>query len=156
MEKAKNFPEMILSSLRTLKALLCVQEIEIYDPDSPDADSDGYAPYIFDVDENKDGQISVNEATKVRGMYLRHNEAGDESFNVSSIPEIKYFTALTSLNCEYNQLTTLDLSNNTALTELSCENNPLTKLILPRDNNISDYDMQQLIEEYGDIIEYVE
>ncbi len=223
-----------------LKALLCVQEIEIYDPDSPDADSDGYAPYIFDVDENKDGQISVNEATKVRGMYLRHNEAGDESFNVSSIPEIKYFTALTSLNCEYNQLTTLDLSNNTALeclecnsnklksldlsecvvltdllcndnqltsldlsknieltelycwgnqlasldlskntaltyldcegnqlssldlsnntalTELSCENNPLTKLILPRDNNISGYDMQQLIEEYGDIIEYVE
>ena len=139
-----------------LKALLTVQEIDIYDPDSPDADSDGYAPYIFDVDENKDGQISVKEATKVRGMYLRHNEAGDESFNVSSMPEIKYFTALTSLNCEYNQLTTLDLSNNTALECLECNSNKLKSLdlsecvvltdLLCNDNQLTSLDLSKNIE----------
>lgn len=259
-----------------LHALLTVQEIEMYD-----AERDDYIDYMVDVDTNRDGQISVNEAHKVRGLSLWDYET-DESFNLLSMPEIKYFTDLEYLNCSENQLTTLnlennaaliyldcydnqlttlnvsgcpaltelecgwnqlttldvsecpalkyiglewnqltaldvsknialtdlgcsgsplksldvskntalkslycidnqltsldlsnntalerlncndnqlitlDLSNNTALTELSCENNPLTKLILPRDNNIYDSYMQQLIKEYGDIIEYVE
>lgn len=89
-----------------LKALLTVQEITIYHTDYEES-------YTVDVDENKDGQISVNEAQKVRGLNLWHN---GESFNVSSMPEIKYFTSLEYLNCEQNQLTSLDLSNNTALT----------------------------------------
>ena len=37
-------------------------------------------------------------------------------------------TALTSLICENNQLTSLDVSKNTALTSLSCDNNQLTLL----------------------------
>ena len=37
-------------------------------------------------------------------------------------------TALTSLECVNNQLTTLDVSKNTALTELECYNNQLTAL----------------------------
>ena len=286
-----------------LKALLTVQEIRVLDPDNIAADIDGYVPYTVDVDTNRDGQISVNEAEKVCALDLSIYGTGGETFNVSKIPEIKYFTsleylscyenqltildlrgcpaletlwcednqltsinlsknsalihftcynnkltsldlsgcpeltslecdgnqltsldlsnnpalthlycydnqletldvsnnivlktlkcdenqltildvskntalinlycsdnqlteldlsnntALTTLWCYNNQLTELDLSNNTALTELSCENNPLTKLILPRDNNIYDSYMQQLIKEYGDIIEYVE
>ena len=110
-----------------LKALLTVQEIDIYDPDSPDADSEGDVPYTVDVDENKDGQISVNEAQKVRGLELWDNET-DESFNVSTMPEIKYFTALECLYCSDNQLTSLDVSKNTALTELYCVGNQLATL----------------------------
>ena len=37
-----------------LKALLYVQEILIYDPDNPAADSDGYVQYTVDVDRNRD------------------------------------------------------------------------------------------------------
>lgn len=42
--------------------------------------------------------------------------------------DISKNTALTKLECRYNQLTTLDLSKNTALTELYCESNKLTTL----------------------------
>ena len=97
-----------------LRALLTVQEIEIYD-------GVDWINYMVDVDTNRDGQISVNEAKIVRGLDLFN-------FNVQSIPEIKYFTSLTYLYCTHNQLTSLDVSNNTALRDLFCAHNQLTSL----------------------------
>ena len=97
-----------------LHALLSVQEIEIYD-------GDDWINYMVDVDTNRDGQISVNEAKIVRGLDLFN-------FNVQSMPEIKYFTSLTYLYCTHNQLTSLDVSNNTALAYLECDNNQLTSI----------------------------
>lgn len=97
-----------------LRALLTVQEIEIYD-------GVDWINYMVDVDTNRDGQISVNEAKIVRGLDLFN-------FNVQSIPEIKYFTSLTYLYCTHNQLTSLDVSNNTALAYLECDNNQLTSI----------------------------
>ena len=173
-----------------LQALLTVQEISIYD-----AERDDWIDYMVDVDRNRDGQISVNEAQQVRGLYL-YNYETDEYFNVLSMPEIKYFTALEYLDCSYNQLTTLDVSSNTALTSLYCRDNQLTsldlssntaltglncydnqltsldisnntaliwlycygnqltKIILPRNHSLDDYYIQEIINEYGDIIEY--
>ena len=100
-----------------LKALLVVKEIEIYEG----------IPYLMDVDANKDGAITVNEAQKVKVLELRDSET-DESFNISEMPEIKHFTSLTYLDCSMNKLTSLDLSQNTALTGLMCYGNQLTSL----------------------------
>ena len=72
-----------------------------------------------DVDRNGDGQISEKEAMLVETLYI----SGD----IRNLEEIKYFTALTSLNYN-NQLTSLDVSKNTALTELWCDDNQLTSL----------------------------
>ena len=47
---------------------------------------------------------------------------------LTSLMGIEYFTSLKKLNCNGNQLTTLDISNNTALTDLSCYDNQLTTL----------------------------
>ena len=47
---------------------------------------------------------------------------------IKDLTGIGYFTALTTLVCDRNQLTNLDLSKNTALTELSCTYNQLTSL----------------------------
>ena len=55
-----------------LKALLTVQEIEIYD-----AERDDWVDYMVDVDRNKDGQISVNEAQQVKGLDLYNHETGE-------------------------------------------------------------------------------
>lgn len=107
-----------------LKALLTVQEIEIYDDEPGD-----YVSYIVDVDENKDGQISVNEAKDVKGLLLNDSETF-QPFNVTDIAEIKYFTALTYLSCERNLLTTLDVSGCQALVEFFCEDNPLSTLTI--------------------------
>ena len=48
--------------------------------------------------------------------------------NISNLKGIEHFTVLTYLYCDYNQLTTLDISKNTALTYLRCYNNQLTVL----------------------------
>ena len=105
-----------------LKALLTVKEIYIYD-DAEQID------YVVDVDTNKDGQISVNEAQKVRGLEL-YDYSGEDiiGLNISSMSEIKYFTALEYLDCSGNQLTSLDVSGCPALTSLYCSGNQLTSL----------------------------
>ena len=48
--------------------------------------------------------------------------------NIADLTGIEDFTALTHLECDYNQLTSLDLSANTSLTFLTCTNNQLTSL----------------------------
>jgi Leucine-rich repeat (LRR) protein len=50
------------------------------------------------------------------------------SQNISNLTGIEDFTALTSLNCRYNQLISLDVTQNTLLTKLYCYNNQLTSL----------------------------
>ena len=109
-----------------LKALLVVQETSIYNPETDD-----YEDCLIDVDANKDGKITVNEAKKVRALVLNYEggELGDfVGFNIERMPEIKYFTSLEYLDCWGNQLTSLDVSNNTALTSLNCGGNQLTSL----------------------------
>ena len=105
-----------------LKALLVVKEMELYVPET-----DNYTYYTVDVDKNKDGQISVDEAKEVKGLNLEGVNLGD-SFNITDMSEIKYFTSLTTLECYDNQLTSLDVSNNAALTWLICNGNQLTNL----------------------------
>ncbi|WP_281231137.1 T9SS type A sorting domain-containing protein [Flavobacterium gelatinilyticum] len=46
------------------------------------------------------------------------------SRNISDLTGIEDFTALTSLSCNSNKLSSLDISKNIALTELRCSNNP--------------------------------
>ena len=48
--------------------------------------------------------------------------------SIADLTGIEHFTALTSLSCNDNQLSALDVSNNTALTQLICYNNQLTAL----------------------------
>ncbi|WP_452230076.1 MULTISPECIES: T9SS type A sorting domain-containing protein [unclassified Lacinutrix] len=51
-------------------------------------------------------------------------------WSIADLTGIEDFTALTYLDCQWNQLTSLDLSNNTALERLFCSNNQLTSLDL--------------------------
>ena len=199
-----------------LKTLLAVCEDVIWDTETGES-----IPYIIDIDLNKDGQITVNEAEQAKVIYILGEDGYPcpESWNIRDMSEIKYFTALVNLsclhfpltaldvsenkalevlslgatsltsidvsnntalrwlNCNYNrltsldvrgntaltelecagnQLTELDLSNNTALTYLRCSGNPLTKIILNKNNIIESSCIQEIIEEYGNIIEYVD
>lgn len=103
-----------------LKALLTVKEIVIYD-----AYGDYVDDYLVDVDVNKDGAITVKEAQAVIGLDL-------SGCYISEMPEIKYFTRLVYLECNGNQLTSLDVSYNTALEYLNCCYNQLTSLDLSK------------------------
>ena len=48
--------------------------------------------------------------------------------NISDLTGIEDFTSLTILNCDENQLTSLDISNNINLTQLFCRFNQLTNI----------------------------
>ena len=84
-----------------------------------DANFKAYCVENFDTDG--DGEISTEEAAVVTTIQC-------QSRSISSLSGIQYFTALTSLYCSFNLLTTLDVSNNTALTILYCYDNQLTSL----------------------------
>ena len=72
-------------------------------------------------DTNKDSSLSDTEIAAVEEI-----DCYDKG--ISNLKGIEYFTALRSLNCGCNQLTSLDVSKNTALTDLFCGGNQLTAL----------------------------
>lgn len=59
-------------------------------------------------------------------------EMNCSSKSIASLKGIEYFTALTMLYCDGNQLTTLDVSGCTALKGLRCDGNQLTTLDLSK------------------------
>ena len=68
-----------------------------------------------------DGKVLTNNVNKLTSLDV-------SSSSIADLTGIQDFTALTSLYCYSNQLTTLDVSKNVALTSLSCNTNQLTSL----------------------------
>ena len=66
-------------------------------------------------------KMAVMAELDISGTY-------DNPGSLTSLRGIEYFESLTSLNCAYNSLPTLDISRNTKLTELWCRSNQLTSL----------------------------
>ena len=81
-------------------------------------------------DTNNDGTLSDTEIARIRSIHV-YGEG------ITSLKGIEYFTALTLLDCESNQLTTLDVSRNTALTTLRCSYNQLTTLDVSRNTALT-------------------
>ena len=81
---------------------------------------------LQNVSGASDGILTEEEIARVlsikcRGDYFNRG-------NITSLQGIEFFTALTFLDCQYNQLTALDISKNLALTSLWCRSNQLTSL----------------------------
>ncbi|PKH49938.1 hypothetical protein CXF68_04120 [Tenacibaculum sp. Bg11-29] len=74
---------------------------------------------VIDTDEN--GEISIEEAEVVTYLKLSRQ-------NISNLIEIEKFVNLQVLNADYNQLTSVDVSNNSNLTYLKLNSNNLTEL----------------------------
>ena len=119
-----------LTALLALCAALCLLPalalaegaagVDIDPTNFPDA---AFRAYVASFDTDKDKLLSPAELTNVTEMVIRNKSIGD-------LTGIEHFTALTNLNCRWNQLTSLDVSQNTALQVLNCNNNPLTSLVL--------------------------
>lgn len=81
------------------------------------------------IDLNNDKEIQVTEAAIVKDLTVR-------LLGISDLTGIEYFTGLTRLACDNNQLKTLDLSKNTSLIQLHCYYNQLTSLDLSMNSNL--------------------
>ena len=108
---------------KLLLILLCLPMIGFgQNVNIPDANFKAYLVGNILINTNGDAEIQVSEATSF-------NEDIDcQSMSIFDLTGIEEFTALTSLRCGYNQLTSLDVSNNLALTYLHCSGNQLTSL----------------------------
>ena len=82
------------------------------------------------VDTDEDGEISQSEAEAVTNLNLTGME-------ISDLTGIEAFTNLEQLDCGYNQLTSLDVSQNASLTRLDCYDNQLTSLNVSGCPNLS-------------------
>jgi hypothetical protein len=115
--KKQNNMKKLLLVLLALPLIGFGQNVNI-----PDANFKAYLVGNTAINTNGDTEIQVSEATAFNGgIYC-------QSMSISNLTGIEAFTALTWLECSYNQLDSLDVSQNTALTTLWCFNNQLTSL----------------------------
>ena len=81
-----------------------------------------FRQYITDnIDKNHSGYLTDSEISKVEELYIN-------DLNISDLTGIKYFTSLFALNCNANNLTSLDVSGMPELGYLYCNGNNLTSL----------------------------
>ena len=80
--------------------------------------------YVLDyVDTDSDGYLSDEEIAAVKEIDVSNQ-------NVANLKGIEIFTNLEKLDCQANELSALDVSNNTALKWLYCNDNNLSELVL--------------------------
>ena len=108
---------------KLLLILLCLPLIGLsQNVNIPDPNFKAYLVGDSTINTNGDAEIQVSEASAFNGAI------GCGALNIYDLTGIEAFTALTSLSCYDNQLTSLDVSQNTALTYLALTNNQLTSL----------------------------
>ncbi|MBR6670737.1 MAG: leucine-rich repeat domain-containing protein, partial [Ruminococcus sp.] len=110
---------IIISNVTANAAEVAAESVKINESYFPDAI---FRQYIADnFDKDGDGVLSAEEI-KYGGVIDVTN------MGISDLTGIEYFTDLAFLNCNKNNLTALDVSNNTALEQLGCYENHLTSL----------------------------
>ena len=122
-----------LSENKELKILICdpettvigdikseMESIPIYEEFFPD---ESFMEFVSSLDTNNDGLLSYQERIVLNYVYLTDR-------NISSLKGIEFFPNITTIDCSYNNLNTLDVSKNTNLQWLRCDYNELTDLNL--------------------------
>ena len=104
-------------------------DVDINNTNFPD---DNFRKYVEEkCDKDGNGVLSQGEIGAVNKINVNNKKIAD-------LKGIEYFTALTSLNCGNNQLTSLDVSKNTALEWLWCYDNQLTSLDVSRNTALTE------------------
>ena len=74
-------------------------------------------------------ELGISEGDEITEAKIAATTSLDvSSKKIADLTGIEHFTALTYLDCSFNQLTELDMSNNTALTRFESMYNYLTSL----------------------------
>lgn len=112
----------LLNLTMTVALATTVTVVNAQNVNIPDANFKAYLVGNTAINTNMDAEIQLSEAVAFNGQI------NCEFYEITDLTGIESFTQLTSLNCRYNLLPSIDLSSNTALTFLNCEANQLTSL----------------------------
>lgn len=124
--KTKLFYTFILLSVFTVKA----QNVNI-----PDANFKAYLLANFQINLNKDNEISLAEATNTTAIISVRDKA------ITNLKGIEAFVNITSLRCDKNFITSLDLSKNTKLTNLIAKDNQLNTINLTKNTKLREVNL---------------
>ncbi len=80
--------------------------------------------------------VGLNDPFTAADAAAKTGSLNASGANIASVSGIEYFTGLTGFYCRYNQLTSLDVSQNTSLQYLFCNGNQLTQLTVPANGNL--------------------
>ena len=117
---------MTMTILMAIPLQTRADDIPINETTFPD---ENFRNWVLAQDYGQDGVLTEDEIAGVTEIDVSEK-------NIASLKGVEYFTALWSLYCQNNQLTSLDLSQNTALVSLSCQNNLLTSLDLSKNTEL--------------------
>lgn len=110
----------LITSIAVLGLTSCNKpQVALNAENFPDANFRAALAEILEISEGD--EITEEKIAATTSLDVSGEEIAD-------LTGIEHFTALTSLFCNFNQLTALDVSQNTALTTLGCGNNQLTSL----------------------------
>lgn len=94
-----------------------------------------FRKYVLDnIDTDRSTVLSADEISAARSISVGN-------MGISSLSGIEYFTEITSLICQNNMLTELDVSSNKALTSLSASGNMLSEIDLSRNTRLEKLDL---------------
>jgi len=93
------------------------------DPQLTYVPDDNFEQALIDLgyDDVLDDYVLTSNISSVTDLFI-------DALNILDLTGIEDFVALTDLSCDFNQLTTLDVSQNTVLDVLSLNGNQLTSL----------------------------
>ena len=93
-------------------------DVAINETTFPDAN---FRSWVLSQTYGADGKLTADEIAGVTSIDVLFK-------SIKSLQGIENFTALQTLECGLNQITSIDVSKNTALTSLNCISNKLTSL----------------------------
>lgn len=118
---------------------LAAEDVAINAANFPDKNFRTYISKVYD--ENNNDILDANEIAAVTELtFVDPDNSSVRMANIASLKGIEYFTALTTLDCSEQKLTTLDVSANTKLTKLDCSENQITSLDLSKNTALTDLD----------------
>ena len=90
---------------------------------------ENFRTYLLSQTYGADGKLTEAELKTIDMLSI-------DNKGIKDLKGIEYFTALTSLSCYNNSLTSIDVSMNTELVTLNCKDNQLTSLDLSRNTKL--------------------
>ena len=102
--------KQLCSLFAMFAATTVMADVNVDETNFPDAN---FRKFIKSEWYGSDGVLTSDEIAEVINIDVSRR-------NIQSLKGIEYFTAVSTLNCKTNQLTTLDLSRNKELRALDC------------------------------------